>query len=280
MQIPSYEEYVRSLSRLTAHVDPALDTPESLSIKRAAQSLITLPSVDLDTLATWIAEHPDDVPVLGLVIGLSREKLRNALRQHLGSSSWSRLARTRPRDVAALLDGEFGLVASLGTQREDQYTFADVLVARAGTRVHATSATTAGRLLEDRIEAIAVSLGLPYSTRTRFEGRDRRDAPCDLAVPGGGSTAQIVVAAKAFDSTGSKLSDAVREVREMAAVRKPTQFVFAVIDGIGWLSRGADLLQLYKLWERGAIDGMYTVATLDVFERDLRQAARLRRLLP
>lgn len=279
MEIPSYEEYVRSLSRITTHVDPIQDTPESVSIRQAAQSLAALPTVDLATLGTWIAQHPEDVPVLGLAIGLSQEKLKNALRQHLGSSSWRRLAREKPHDVAAMLDGEFALAASLTSQRAGQYTFGDVLVARAGTRVYAASAGSAGRRVEDRIEAIAADLGLSYSTRTRFEGRDRRVAPCDLAVPGGGTDAHIVVAAKAFDSTGSKLSDAVREVEQMAAVRKPTQFVMAVIDGIGWLSRGADLRQLHSLWERGEIDGMYTLATLDVFRRDLELAARLRGLL-
>lgn len=93
-----------------------------------------------------------------------------------------------------------------------------------------------------------MDLGLPYATRTRFEGRNSRTAPCDLAVPGAGGAAQIVVAAKAFDSTGSKLTDAVREMEEMADVRRPSQFVMAVIDGIGWLSRANDLRRIHALW--------------------------------
>lgn len=91
--------------------------------------------------------------------------------------------------------------------------------------------------------------------------------------------AQIVVAAKGFDSTGSKLTDAVREIQEMAAVRRPQQYVMAVIDGIGWKSRVADLKRIHQLWVDGDIDGMYTLATLDTFREDLRQAARLRNLL-
>ncbi len=280
MPIPTYDEYVASLSRITAHVDPTLDTPEALAIKAAAASLATLPTVDLGALGTWIEANPDAVPVLGLVVGLSQEKLKNALRQHLGSSSWTRLARENPAGIAGMLDAEFSLVASLGAQRARSYTFGDLLVARAGTRVNATSAGTAGRLVEDRIEAIAADLGLPYVTRNRFEGRNRRTAPCDLAVPGAGGSALIVVAAKAFDSTGSKLTDAVREVEEMADVRKPSQFVMAVIDGIGWLSRANDLRKIHGLWVRGEIDGMYTLAALDTFKRDLEQAARLRGLLP
>ncbi|MGF1651910.1 MAG: hypothetical protein ACFCUP_01140 [Actinomycetales bacterium] len=280
MAIPTYDEYVASLTRITAHVDPTLETPESVAIKNFADSLAALSTVDLDSLGRWIEANPDTVPILGLVVGLSREKLKNALRQHLGSSSWTRLARENPTGVVRMLDSEFSLVSSLAAQRSQTYGFGDLLVARSGTRVNATSAGTAGRLVEDRIEAIAADLGVTYVTRGRFEGGNRRTAPCDLAVPGTGSAAQIVVAAKAFDSTGSKLTDAVREMEEMADVRRPSQFVMTVVDGIGWLSRANDLRRIHALWSSGQIDGMYTLTTLDTFRTDLEHAARLRGLLP
>lgn len=66
----------------------------------------------------------------------------------------------------------------------------------------------------------------------------------------------------------------------MADVRKPSQFVLAVIDGIGWLSRANDLRKIHALRERGAIDGMYTLAGLASFRADVEHAARLRGLLP
>jgi hypothetical protein len=178
-----------------------------------------------------------------------------------------------------MLDLEFELTLSLDKQRNQSYNFGDILVARAGTRVTATSATTAGRSVEDLIETIAKDIGLSCETRTRFLGRGNYTSPCDLAIPKGGAEAVIVVAAKAFDSTGSKLTDAVREVEEMANVRKPTQFVMAVIDGIGWLSRCNDLRKLHALWVSGQIDGMYTVATLDSFKVHLEDFARMRKLL-
>ena len=87
-------------------------------------------------------------------------------------------------------------------------------------------------------------------------------------------------AAKGFDSTGSKLSDAVREIVDMADVRQPRQFVIAVIDGIGWKSRKRDLQRIHELWETQQIDGMYTLATLDQFRDDLQEAASLRGLIP
>jgi len=128
--------------------------------------------------------------------------------------------------------------------------------------------------VEDEIEAVAASLGLRYELRTRFQGRGGDTAPCDLAVPAGGVNARVVVAAKGFDSTGSKLTDAVREIEQMAEVRLPTHFVMAAVDGIGWKNRAADLRRIYDLRDADRIDGLYALTTLGDFRNDLEAAAR------
>jgi hypothetical protein len=64
----------------------------------------------------------------------------------------------------------------------------------------------------------------------------------------------------------------------MAEVRLPIQFILAVIDGIGWKNRQADLRRIYQLRESRQIDGMYPLAMLDAFEADVRRAAQLRNL--
>jgi hypothetical protein len=270
--LPPFDQYLANLTRLTTVTDPTALTPEAGKIRVAAHSLEALATVDRESLAGWANTHADAIPTLGLVVGLSQEKLKNALRERLGSSAWLTLARERPAELVALLDDDFRLVELLEAQRRRAYEFGDVLVARAGTRTTARGAATAGRLVEDQIEEVALRLKLPYETRTRFQGRDHRTGPCDLAVPGA-PDAQIVVAAKGFDSTGSKLTDAVREVQEMASVRRPAQYVMAVIDGIGWLSRKADLRTIYDLCDRGEIDGLYTITTIDEFQADLTEAA-------
>jgi hypothetical protein len=221
--------------------------------------------------------HPAWVNVLGLAVGLSQEKLKNTLKHHFDTSGWVTLAKRHPGDLVAMLDRDFDLMRLLVVQRRRKHDFGDVLVARGGTRGTATRAGQAGRKVEDEIEAIAKDLGLPCQPRTRFTGSNGRDAPCDLAIPSG-KEAQIAVAAKGFDSTGSKLTDAVREIEEMAEIRLPRQFIMAVIDGIGWESRVADLRRIRALWGNGQIDGMYTLATLDRFRADLEDAARLRGL--
>lgn len=184
------------------------------------------------------------------------------------------LARDRPDDLIAMLDDNYEVVRLVAEQRSRTYDFGDVMVARAGTRPTAADAGATGRRVEDEIERVAKELGLPCATRTRFEGRNGLTAPCDLAIPAGGSSAKIVVAAKGFDSTGSKLTDAVREVEEMAEKRLPSQYVMAAVDGIGWKSRARDLRRIHDLVENKRIDGLYTLSALGNFRTDLETAAK------
>ncbi|WHU47753.1 hypothetical protein QNM97_01700 [Gordonia sp. L191] len=275
---PDFDEYLKTLGRLTSHVDPTASTPEAEHIAAATAGLGELMATDIAGLAAWVRENPGDVPVLGLAIGLSQEKLKNVLRDRFDTSGWHGLARQRPVELITWLDEEFDLVRMLTAQMDRTYAFADILVARAGTRLTATRAGASGRRIEDHIEDIARDLGLDYVTRSRFSGRNGRTAPADLIV-GDPNAPDIVVAAKGFDSTGSKLTDAVREIEEMAEVRLPRQLVLAVIDGIGWKSRQADLRRIHQLWVDRQIDGMYTLVTLDRFRADVTEFARLRRLI-
>jgi hypothetical protein len=262
--IPAFPEYLASLGRLTAHADPTAASPGAADIKAAAASLAALEEITTGVLAAWAVEHSAWVYALGLAVGLSQEKLRNTLKHQLDTSGWITLARERPVDLVMMLDERIDLVRLIEVQRNRHYDFGDILVARAGTRQTATAAGASGRKVEDEIEAIARDLGLACQTRTRCTGRNGRTAPCDLVIPSA-DIAEIVVAAKGFDSTGSKLTDAVREIEEMADVRQARQFIMAVIDGIGWKNRVNDLRRIYTLWERRQIDGMYTLASLDRF---------------
>lgn len=271
-----FEDYVASLGRLTAIIDPTASTRAADDIKDAVASLEDLDGVDLDSLTAWAVAHPTQTYVLALVVGLSREKLTNHLRDWFGTGSWRKAALEQGAGFIEKMDEEFDLVRLLRTQRQTSYSFADVLVARAGTRATATTAGQSGRKIEDELEAIAQSLKLPYVPRTRFEGRNGRSAPADLAVPAAGRDAMIAVAAKGFDSTGSKLSDAVREIEEMADARTGGQVALAVVDGIGWKGRMADLKRIWTLWETGQIDGLYTLATLGQFKDDLDGYASLK----
>lgn len=278
MRTISYEEYLDSLSPIgvTAEGDPRL----MREIEETASDLQNLPVVDQAALVDLIRKKPDAVPVLGLLVGIGLEQLRGLLRHQFGTASWRRVVKEQAEALVSALDDRFALIDAVVTQRAQAWTFADVLAARASGRSRASAASGRGRRVEDRVEEIVVSLGMSYAMRGRFVGRDGKDAPCDLAVPGSGEAALIVCAAKGFDSTGSKLSDAVGEIKQMAEVRLPTQFVFAVVDGIGWQRRQKDLRRIHELAERRQIDGLFTLSMLPQFREELEAAGKRVGLLP
>ena len=276
---PAGQAYLGRLQRITTHVDPTAPSAAADAIRQAADSLDGLLFVDRATLTAWVAGRPRDVYALGLTVGLSQEKLKNLLRSEFGTTSWAKaVGQHGPAAVVEWLDEQFGVVESLERQRNRSYTFGDVLAARGTTRTTASSAGTAGLVIEDAVEAIVQRLGLPYEMRGRFVGRNGETGPADLAVPGF-RDALITVACKGFDSTGSKLTAAVTEVQQMAEVRFASQYVFAVVDGIGWNARQGDFRRMYALLETHRIDGLYTLADLEALEADLRRAAERHDLL-
>jgi hypothetical protein len=269
----TFEDYVNALGPVRRVVDPG-EVAEHAVIHQAAEALSAMDRIDRKSLAALVEKHPEWVPTLGLAAGLSQEALKNLLKHRLDTSGWIMLARHRPAELIEALDEERALVAELEAQRNRAYGFGDVLIARASSRQSAGTAIAGGRAVEDAIEAVVRELKLPYALRTSFEGRASRRAPCDVAIPAGGDKAKIVCAAKGFDSTGSKLTDAVREIEAMAEVRLPNQFVFAVVDGIGWKSRKNDLRRIFNLLSTNSIDGLYSVGLLDEFAADVDAAAR------
>jgi hypothetical protein len=273
-----FDQFLASLSNLAtpAREDPAMQS----HVGSLVEELRKIGTPTRESLERFVSAHPDSVPLLASCVGLTQEQLKNQLSHRLGSAGWTTLARSRACDLIALLDGEFKLVPRLTEQLQRQWSFEDVLLERyLWSRRTARRAVGQGRNVEDAVEAGVRTLGIPYRLRTRFAGRNDT-APCDLAMPAGGDAAQIVIAMKGYNSTGSKLSDAVREVEAMAAVRAPSQYVYAVVDGIGWRNRKADLHRLHTLWDRRQIDGLYTLAHLARFEADVKTAVLRLGLVP
>jgi hypothetical protein len=213
----SFEQLEESLSQLggISIVDPQVRTRF-----RQIASVLKTAELTRASLAKLIAEQPQLVPILGLVVGLSQESLKNTLRHRLGTTGWTGLARRRSTDVIHLLDEDFHLLVQLDRERATKWDYVDVLMERAGSRGLAGRAISRGRALEDKVESLVGQdgLNLEYKVRTRFTGTAGRNASCDIAIPSGGDKALIVIAVKGFDSTGSKLSDAVREIESMAEV--------------------------------------------------------------
>lgn len=145
----SFDAYVASLSQLDKPFDPTVPTAPSEEIRAIAEHLASLPKIDREVLAAYIEDQPEAVPVLGLAVGLTRERLKNVMKHHLGSSGWLTLARLRAGDLIAMLDAEYDVVRLVDQQRSRAYDFGDVLAARAGGRRTAAAGHETGRRVED-----------------------------------------------------------------------------------------------------------------------------------
>lgn len=275
----SYEDLVNGLSGLGGLVG-TIEPSRRADIQAAAEAFSGLAVVSRETLAELIGENPNWVPVLGLVVGLSQEQLKGRLQEHLGTTGHVLIARRDPLAVIdALQDDDLRVVDRIMEERHRTFGFTDILVERASSQSRAGRAIRRGRDLEDEVEALVRSLGLEFELRTQFEGRAGQTGPSDIAIPAGGANALIVCGVKGFDSTGSKLTAAFREIEQMKDVKRSNQYVFAVIDGRGWARRQGDLRRLYELWASREIDGIYSLCRFAEFREALEDAARRVRLL-
>ncbi|MFJ2470514.1 hypothetical protein [Glutamicibacter sp. NPDC087583] len=274
MPVPTFEELLGTLRPMVPPADLLAESELQTTVREVSSELASLPEITVDALTEWVDARADAVRVLGLAVGLGQERLINWARHHFNTGGFGVLAREYSREVVELLEAEHNLTRAINQGRGVQYTYSDILVTRAATRSTAKRAASAGRGLEDLLEEIAVDLGLKYSTRGRFTGIAGRTAPYDLAIMDANGRPVVVVGAKAFDSTGSKLTDAVREVEEMAQTRLPTQFVYAAVDGIGWKGRQSDFRRLHALWAESRIDGVYSASTMPEFKDELVKACQ------
>lgn len=269
----NFDEYLRSLSAV-APSSPIAE-PEALELcLRATSTIMSLDPLNRESLAGLITADPHLLPVLAAAAGQSQERFKTWLQAEFGTAGWVSLGRKRASDLVDAMDRDFGILGLLSEQASREWTWADVLARVMAPRQRAGHAIRQGRDLEDEVEQVIREIGLAVKARTRFEGSGQQTGPADFAIPAGGAEALIAIGVKGFDSTGSKLTDARREIVEMAKVRKPTQFIFAIVDGQGWLRRQNDLRQIHSLWESGEIDGLYNRHSLDDFATALQAAAR------
>lgn len=268
-----YNGFLNSLSNLQ-EIAPRRDPEMQEKVSKIVEELRNIGSIDRFSLVRLIKNNPDAVPVICTSAGLGQEQLKNQLRHRLGTQGWVTLAKKAPDQLIDFLDSQFNVVDALQEEMSRSWTYSDVILERhLWSKKSGAQSVGRGKSVEDEVESLVESLGLQYKMRTRFIGRGGETAPCDLAIPSGGDQSMIVIGMKGFNSTGSKLTDAVVEIEKMASVRLPRQFVYAVIDGIGWLSRQSDLKRIFTLWETQAIDGLYTLKHLSLLKEELQLAA-------
>lgn len=279
MIVPTFEEYLASLSPVSP-VAPVGGVPIDLELCERATALIrSLDPLNTTNLAGAVSREPHLLSVIAAVAGLSQERFKGWLKANFDTAGWIKLGRERSVEVVDALQEQFDVLGLLREQAVRDWTWADVLAQVMSPRSRAGSAIQQGRDLEDQVEAAIRAVSLPFVARTSFVGTNGSLAPADFAIPGSGDAAMIAVAVKGFDSTGSKLSDARREIEEMATIRRPSQYIFAVIDGEGWARRQGDLRRIHELWANDRIEGLFNQNSLTDFREALQDAGRRLRLV-
>jgi hypothetical protein len=96
---------------------------------------------------------------------------------------------------------------------------------------------------------------------------------CDFAIPSK-EAPRILVEAKGYAATGSKMSDVIGDIDHIVeSKRRDTTFLFFT-DGLTWKQRQSDLRKIVQYQNNGDIARIYTYAMGEQFEADLKQLKR------
>lgn len=214
----------------------------------------------------------DGLLVIRLFLALSKDDFTAALKKVLGGTG-SGVTRYRTNE-SEYLDGlvDLGLLDAMAASVNRRPKWSDVLVERLRSgRGSAITGQKRGRGVEDFAEAIVKAVfGKDYGKRCSFTGARNKTAKCDFAVPSK-SNPQIVIEAKGYGATGSKMTDVIGDIEKIiTAKRADTAFLFFT-DGLTWNQRKNDLRKIIEFQNAGDISRIYTSTMADQFKADLVQ---------
>ena len=222
-----------------------------------------------------LTRYPGFLDVCRLFLGKGQEPAAHLLCDRLGGrrKSWvqlRKLAAEDPPGMAAAL-AEIGILEIIGDQLTRQWRLEDILIDRYKmTRGRAIAGQKRGRALEDEVERVLREVGTPFVPRVKFSGKGENAAKCDFAIPSKDHP-KIVIEAKGFEATGSKLTDFLGDVLKIGEAKEYHMYFFLVTDGRGWHNRQSDLKKLVEFQNARLIDMIYTVSQLDQLASDVKR---------
>ena len=223
-------------------------------------------------------EFDDGLLIARLFLGLSKDQFTAALSAALGPARKGgpggagvlRYRADKEAFLSALVG--LGLPEAMTAETNKPLHWTDTLVERLRSgRGSAIAGQTRGRGVEDFAEAVIRKVfDTSFQARVTFTGRQGRTAKCDFAVPGK-DTPRIVIEAKGYGATGSKMTDIIGDIEKIiAAKRADTTFLF-LTDGLSWRQRTSDLKKIVEYQNQGDIARIYTFGMAERFESDLLQ---------
>ena len=226
-------------------------------------------------LADYLSRNPSFLDVCRLFLGAGQETVAHMLAEELGlqSVSWSRLrklARDEPTTMAQALVG-LGIAESIREHLSQEWSLEDILVERYKLmRGRAIAGQHRGRQLEQRVAGVLEEISVSFEKGVTFTGQLERTAKCDFAIPTK-LHPKIVIEVKAFEATGSKLTDFLGDILKIGQAKDYHMYLLLVTDGRGWRNRRSDLAEIIKQHREGLIDMIYTSSRLPQLASDVRK---------
>ncbi len=232
-------------------------------------------NLEINYVANLLRKDPLFIDVCRLFFGEGQETVAHKMADQLGLKSidWNKIrkiVKTEPERIATALVA-LGLPEAIKVQIEKHWTVEEVLLDRYRTmRGRAIAGQQRGRDLEDRVEAVLRRSSAPFERGVTFIGKGRETAKCDFALPTKDHP-KIIVEAKGFEATGSKLTDFLGDVLKIINAKSYHMYFFLVTDGRGWLNRQSDLKKLVEFHQNGDVDMIYSIARLGDLEHDVQE---------
>jgi hypothetical protein len=266
----------QKLDDILAALSPLKVEWQDETSRRVIARLEKLPRKKLytvDDIGEMLDMHFDDgLLIARLFLALSKDEFTAVLKGALGSaaSGITRYRANKAEFIDALV--RLGLLEAVALHTNRRPKWSDVLVERLRSgRGSAISGQKRGRGVEDFAEGVVKTIfGSQYDKRCTFAGARGKPAKCDFAMPSK-SNPQIVIEAKGYGATGSKMTDVIGDIEKIiAAKRADTAFLFFT-DGLTWNPRNNALRKIVGYQNAGDITRIYTSSMAEQFKADLRQ---------
>lgn len=206
-----------------------------------------------------------------LFLGVSKDEFQDRLGALLGPGKIG--AKSFKVDRPAYLDalGKLGVPAAMTAAVNLKPVWSDILIERLRSgRGKAIKGQKRGRGLENFTEELVREVFGEggYEARCSFTGFNGKIGKCDFVIPDRRGQ-RILIEAKGYGATGSKMTDVVGDVNRIIDAKRPDTPFMLVTDGITWMRRLADLNKLVQLQNGGQITRIYTTKMAAQFKQDL-----------
>jgi hypothetical protein len=212
-----------------------------------------------------------------LVLGVSADEFRTAIRDALPDGRWGKQRLLREPDAILGALQRLGIPEQLGALVNTPITWRSILMERLRSgRGSAIKGQKRGRGLEDFVEVLVKSVFGEgrYDTRCRFTGANGTSTEkADFAIPSK-EDPSVLIEAKAYGATGSKQTDVLGDVARVVSEKRPDTDFLLVTDGVTWRDRESDLRKLIEMQHRGEITRIYTRAMGAQLQADLVELKR------